>query len=205
LRNVIINTVNENAYQLLEVLLHIDFLLAYYCAPTLYGLKPSNLILHETFNAARAKLAYLEISEALKQRGIKMLEIWSCPERTLTLVYDEARLEAVLAEAEAAVFLMSLGYSRESTLSEKLALLKERMAGREAFPHEVGVFLGYPMSDVLGFITHRGKHCKYCGYWKVYGDVACAKQLFDTFTAVRDELLLRLQRGAKLSEIIQSA
>ncbi|MBS7526292.1 DUF3793 family protein [Fusibacter paucivorans] len=182
--------------------MQIDFLLAYYCAPTLYGLKPSNLILHETDNTTDDDC---ELTETLLSRGIKMLKMRSCSKRTLTLVYDEKRLEMVLADAEVSAFLASRGYTNDHSVTEKLTILKHRMRKETDFPHEVGVFLGYPMTDVRGFIEHKGKHCKYCGYWKVYGDVDDAKQRFNTFTAVRDELLRHLQHGTKLTEIIKSA
>lgn len=33
-----------------------------------------------------------------------------------------------------------------------LEQLRSRLHGSEEFPHEIGVFLGYPLNDVLGFI-----------------------------------------------------
>ena len=38
------------------------------------------------------------------------------------------------------------------------------------FPHEIGIFLGYPLADVAGFIRNKGRNCKCIGTWKVYGD-----------------------------------
>ena len=37
-----------------------------------------------------------------------------------------------------------------------------------AFPHEVGVLLGYPLADVLAFIAHDGRDELACGVWKAY-------------------------------------
>ena len=42
------------------------------------------------------------------------------------------------------------------------------------FPHEIGVFLGYPLDDVIGFIEHKPYYL--VGDWKVYQNVNEAKE-----------------------------
>lgn len=56
--------------------------------------------------------------------------------------------------------------------------LMDRLAAREGFPHEIGLFLGYPPEDVRGFIENNAKCSKCVGAWKVYGDERAAKRLF---------------------------
>ena len=34
------------------------------------------------------------------------------------------------------------------------------------FPHEISVFLGYPLKDVKCFISRRGSGYHMCGEWK---------------------------------------
>ena len=46
------------------------------------------------------------------------------------------------------------------------------------FPHEIGVFLGYPLTDVVGFIENQGRNFTCCGCWKAYGDRDAAERLF---------------------------
>ena len=41
----------------------------------------------------------------------------------------------------------------------------------QLFPHEIGVFLGYPPEDVKAFIKQNGKGAVLCGYWKVYSNI----------------------------------
>ena len=43
---------------------------------------------------------------------------------------------------------------------------------------EIGVFLGYPLGDVIGFIENSGRNCKCCGCWKVYCDECQARKTF---------------------------
>ena len=49
------------------------------------------------------------------------------------------------------------------------------------FPHEIGVFLGYPLQDVKGFIENNGRNSKYTGLWKVYGDKAASIRMFKKY------------------------
>ena len=58
-----------------------------------------------------------------------------------------------------------------------LAHLIARLRAEGEFPHEVGLFLGYPPADVDGFM-HRKDSYKLCGLWKVYDDVEGAIRQF---------------------------
>ncbi len=55
----------------------------------------------------------------------------------------------------------------------------ENFALPRQFPHEIGLFLGYPPEDVCGYIRNKGKCQKCTGHWQVYGDenFALAKDL----------------------------
>ncbi|MBE6381939.1 MAG: DUF3793 family protein [Lentisphaerae bacterium] len=50
-----------------------------------------------------------------------------------------------------------------------LAELRRR-ASVELIPHEVGVFIGYPLKDVAGFMRHIPATPVHRGAWRVYGD-----------------------------------
>ena len=62
-----------------------------------------------------------------------------------------------------------------------LRTLRARLKDAKSFPHEIGVFLGYPLADVLGFIENCGKNCLACGCWKVYSDLCFALQTFQRY------------------------
>ena len=55
---------------------------------------------------------------------------------------------------------------------------RERLCCSAEFPHEIGVFLGYPLSDVVGFIENSGRNFTCCGCWKAYGDPQAAQRHF---------------------------
>ena len=63
------------------------------------------------------------------------------------------------------------------------------------FPHEMGIFLGYPLGDVKGFIVHGGKNYLYSGYWKVYENVEETRKKFQLFAAVKQSLIQAVTDG----------
>lgn len=67
-----------------------------------------------------------------------------------------------------------------------LERLMQRLEIGSAFPHEIGLFLGYPLGDVVGFIQNEGKNCKCAGCWKVYCDEHKARELFARFDQCRE-------------------
>ena len=70
-------------------------------------------------------------------------------------------------------------YGYDSTEPEKaIEKLKMRLNETTEFPHEIGLFLGYPVGDVVGFIKNKGKNFKCCGCWKVYCDQCEAERRF---------------------------
>ena len=72
----------------------------------------------------------------------------------------------------------------------------------DGFPHEVGLLLGYPVEDVVGFIEQKGKNYLYSGYWKVYKDVEEKKKLFESYEEAKEQLILLLANG-KFSNVFK--
>ena len=55
------------------------------------------------------------------------------------------------------------------------------MVSEENFPHEIGVFLGYPPDDVRGFMKSPCDGVKCVGSWKVYGNQKEAEKIFKKY------------------------
>ncbi len=55
------------------------------------------------------------------------------------------------------------------------------------------------MFNCRGFIEKRD--CKFCGYWKVYGDVNSAKAKFDQFSKCFRVYLKQLEKGRPVEEL----
>ena len=92
------------------------------------------------------------------------------------------------------------GYPVDGGLEAMLSALRRRLEGAD-FPHEIGLFLGYPPVDVEGFRRNGGRNCKLCGPWKVYGPVEEARQRFRTFHRCRAALCRRVASGMTLAQL----
>ena len=66
-----------------------------------------------------------------------------------------------------------------------LAFLRQRLAESPCFPHEIGVFLGYPLSDVIAFMRDGGRGCRCSGCWKAYTNECEAMRIFQRYKACR--------------------
>lgn len=104
----------------------------------------------------------------------------------LLYVYRKSKLEERIADPEVHTFLQNYGYRDSGNLASYIEKLKERINTEPCFPHEIGVFLGYPIEDVRDFIEKKGEGCAYCGEWKVYHDVPAAISFFCKLKKCRD-------------------
>lgn len=176
--------------------------LAHHCAPALCRLKPANLVCFakQEFPTLPALLASYQT--ALGRYGICMELVCSCDKRWLVLVYQPDLLQKQLAQRAVSELLQRDGYPAQG-MRAQLAFLKRRLLASKDFPHEIGLFLGYPTADVLAFQQNRGEGCKLCGYWKVYTDVEAAKQSFAAFDACRDAFENALRTGKTVTQLLE--
>ncbi len=77
----------------------------------------------------------------------------------------------------------------------------KRLKECEEFPHEIGLFLGYPPEDVQGFIENRADGCKYAGCWKVYGDADAARKIFAKYKKCTDIYCMQFARGMSIERL----
>lgn len=183
----------------------LDRLLAAYCSPTLAGIKPASLVSCSRAEHPDLPRQLQEYRQAFAARGIRFDILCACRGRFLLLVYHRERLAAHMAEGRVQRVLRSFGYPDGAPLETLLDGLRRRIAVQQDFPHEIGLFLGYPIEDVVGFIRHAGRGCKLCGYWKVYGDAEAASRLFDRLSRVCSAVKRRVERGETLIEVFSAA
>ena len=151
-----------------------------YCSPTLAGIKTASLFSCEYHdkNCLMEDIRY--INRVLMRKGICVVPVGYMKDRALMYVYRPNLLAKDLKNGKTAKLLSSLGYEVNNAgacvrcLRSKL----ECMNCKQEFPHEIGLFLGYPFEDVKGFIKYKGECYKCVGCWKVYGD---EKEALDTF------------------------
>lgn len=174
----------------------LERLLAKHCAPVLCGQKTANLV------AAAQELSVC-LPEVLEGSRVSWVKLCGCRKYCHLLICDLNRLEQYLYREEHREFLDGCGYKGKG-LAEMLALLAERYEGYQkrggAFPHEIGLFLEYPLEDIKGFIAHQGQNALECGYWKVYGDVSRAREIFQLYDRLRETLTGLVAAGLSLTE-----
>ena len=136
-----------------------------HCAPTLAGIKSAGLFSYFHTDETRAREELREVNAMLNERGVYVEALVWREASVLIYAYRQSHLEKELRQDGVSELLEPYGY--------------EDVSVDGCFPHEIGVFLGYPIEDVKGFIEHGGRDCKSCGLWKVYCDTAYAQRLFD--------------------------
>ena len=178
-----------------------DAFLVEHCAPTFAGLKTGNLfrISYADIEVFREELR--QLNGILKRKGLRAVPVRMTAEFALVYLYRPDFLKRDLGCEEAARLLTSLGYEPQS-VNRSVAFLARMMREKEAFPHEIGLFLGYPPEDVLGFMKSSREGVKCVGCWKVYGDEARARAAFWRFQRCREVFEENVQRGRKLEALI---
>lgn len=90
-------------------------------------------------------------------------------------------IQRVLAQKQVNAFLIAEQYDVSGGIETILCQLARRLCVQQDFPHEIGIFLGYPLRDVIGFIENNGQNYSCCGHWKCYGDAEEAQKTFDSY------------------------
>lgn len=178
----------------------LEGLVVRHCSPTLAGLKSANLLC--TGYASREEVArdVDVLNERIKSKGLNIMVLGHCSDRTLVYVYRSKRLKTDLENELAASILLESGYD----LSENdlcLEQLKMRIQRGSTFPHEIGLFLGYPPEDVMGFIVNGPAACKMVGAWKVYGDTNEALRIFKKFKKCTEVYMQQWSLGRSIERL----
>lgn len=147
------------------------------CAPTLAGLKTGSLFSCPCDSREELIRSLRQFNERLQNKGLRILPLRFTQNRALIYLYRPQRLRSDISDSQAQMLLQERGYDA-ACCDRCVAQLMRRLRQQQEFPHEIGLFLGYPPEDVKGFIDHRAQDCKCVGFWKVYGDEQSAKKKF---------------------------
>lgn len=168
------------------------------CAPLITGCKISNLLMLPAG-------CYREAEALFRGSDLAWFPLRKTGHKMTVLVYHREKLAEYLRKPEIREILKGEGYP-EGGPEEALEMMRGRYldcrdSGGE-FPHEMGVFLGYPADDVRGFMEHSGQKFLFSGYWKVYSRVEEKKKIFDSYEMARDTLIRLLHEGLSLRDIL---
>ena len=175
-------------------------LLVRHCSPTLAGINPGNMF-PCTYGSNKELQDYIRrLNRVLTPKGIRVV-VFRCKEgHALIYVFRPKAIREILADPRAAALLRDLGYG-ELRMEPCLCQLLGRFQEYGEFPHEVGLFLGYPPEDVRGFIENSAHNQKCVGCWKVYGDEAAAQKTFAKYKKCTRAYCNQWARGTSMERL----
>lgn len=180
------------------------------CSPVLAGLKPAGLFRYETSDRPDLVRRVKNWNSQLECKGLRVCVLKECARtrQYLVYVYRRTKLRSVLAQQPVREFLAREGYRLPDDADDCETLLRQlssRLCCNAEFPHEIGVFLGYPLGDVVGFIENRGRNFTCCGCWKAYGDAAAAQKHFAQLKKCTAVYLRLFNSGTPISRLAVAA
>lgn len=142
-------------------------------------------------------------AEVLPSYGVRLSVLYRTERRVYLLIWRPCQLSNHATSPQCLAILREQGYTGDSG-DELVQELRRRLVGyylapkesKAAFPHEIGVFLGYPAEDVRGFIEGREATCR--GAWHAYGDVRVAKRRFEALRSQERACRMRFAAGEPL-------
>jgi len=150
-------------------------------APLVLGIKPS-VLLNVSINN---DMEWKEFEELFThQKALQIKEIRELKGRLQVIFYQREKLDSVLRQKPIQEFLTTLSYPEHYSLDSYLSLLKHKITSLK-FPHEVGVFLGYPLKDVLGFMGLLPLPYRKTQGWRIYGDETLSNEVYEKYRQAR--------------------
>jgi len=170
------------------------------CSPTLAGMKTASLFTAQFSSLEEERKEIRNLNRILRRKGIRAISVGRQKNRTLIYLYRPAYLKKDFSDAFTADMLREKGYSPEDPARCIVQLIR-RLAYDEEFPHEIGLFLGYPPTDVRGFMNSPKEGVKLAGYWKVYGNKELAEKTFEEYRNCTKQFLRLYQNGVSLTQL----
>lgn len=196
--NIVLIEEALNSYGDLEYLI---YKICYHAAPTLFSSKPSSLICLNNNTKSRLKDLWDRHKKKLKNLiSLDFFEVKASKNCVSILIYKRDQLENILFDKDVRAYLLSCGYEDFSCLEDGLLMLKERNTNN--CPDEIGVFLGYPLSDVIAFASKDKRKCCIVGYWRVYSNEKQALSLFEEYDNARRWVIDALVKGHMPTELL---
>lgn len=150
------------------------------CSPTMAGLKTASMYSCPIGDRETFERRFGRIRDIFYKHGIMIIPLKYMTKRVLLYMYRPDMLKRDLDNDRAKEILQSLGYP-VGDMNKCMEHLIYHLNKDEHFPHEIGLFLGYPPEDVAGFM-YEGAHMAKCvGTWRVYSNESVARKRFDMF------------------------
>lgn len=172
------------------------------------GVKPAELLrvrhCYESVNSEglRVCLYRSDIYDILR---LDYIELKVEAESSLVLFYDPATLAKTLSDSRCNRWLARFGYPEAGETGTSLSAMLAHLVCRAAqcnLPHEVGVFIGYPLKDVVGFMRQIPATPVHHGAWRVYGGVRESLARMRIYKDAEDDARATFHRTEGISDFI---
>ena len=154
--------------------------------PTILGIKPAELLnvslydqmIWEEFKTLFFQLEHLGLREIRQLNG-----------RQQVIFYHRVTLDTVLREKHNQEFLKAFDYPETYSLDSYLYHVLRKIRSK-TFPHEIGIFLGYPLKDVLGFMKQIPLTYVKTHGWRIYGDEQTSDKIYEKYQQARTSRII---------------
>ena len=174
----------------------------HHASATLKGYKSGSLFTYRPSDYEDFNVVLSSLDRTFSGKGVRICIIDKNKGAKQIFVYRPKMIESMLSESEFRSFLFGLGYPVDEGYEANISHLLKKMEENNNFPHELGLFLGYPFDDVMGFIANKGKDYAFCGFWKVYSQPESARERFDLLKKCREHCLECLRQGESVLQLI---
>ena len=171
-----------------------------HCSPTLAGNKTGSLFSVKITEETDIDREVREINMLLRDKGLRMLPLKKTDEYALIYLYRPSYLKKDLNDPVAVNILKKRGYAIKDPECCIVQLVRH-LKSDPGFPHEIGLFLGYPPSDVACFIKSPCDGVKCCGCWKAYSEPEKALATFARFKDCTENYHVMNRNGKSLAQL----
>ncbi len=180
--------------------------LAVKIAPTIFGVKPAVLLtLKDSPRRPENNLYTFFIQNKhfiCRTLNVEISELKNCGICAKVIFFRRDLMRMLISNDKKKDYLAEFGYGDCSDLDEYLQKLKSRF-NSDDFPHEIGIFLGYPLKDVYGFVNCHEK-CRNTEKtpWKVFGDPEPSLKIIDAHRKARKSMFSLIYKITEFEDLM---
>jgi hypothetical protein len=108
------------------------------------------------------------------------------------LFYNVSNINEILMDNKKRDFLKREGHSYFDNYNYYINFMSDNLM-KNKIPKEIGIFFGYPVKDVMGYIGHDSLECTKTQGWKVYGDSDLSDQIYEEYIEAEEMMDKEIQ------------